>query len=199
MAPRSRSARSPCSGSPRCAEASDRRRDRRQPSEWGFSRHAGTVAGNGGPAIVHIEFKSSDFARTSAFTPSCSTGEPEQNASGSYMKLDSADGPSAGWVRADLVQSAGPVTYLSVDDLASKLDEVEEAGGRVLVRSLPFAGGGEVGAVRRSRRQRARPVAAQERRGRRRRRRSRPPRRPAPARRPRRRPPSPRAKPKKKK
>jgi adenosyl cobinamide kinase/adenosyl cobinamide phosphate guanylyltransferase/cobalamin synthase len=27
-----------------------------------------------GPAIVHIEFKSSDFARTSAFTPSCSTG-----------------------------------------------------------------------------------------------------------------------------
>jgi hypothetical protein len=61
------------------------------------------------------------------------------------MKLDSSDGPSAGWVRADLVQSAGPVTYLQVDDLAETLDAVEKAGGRVLVRSLPFAGGGEIG------------------------------------------------------
>jgi hypothetical protein len=32
-----------------------------------------------------------------------------------------------------------------VDDLSAKLDEVEKAGGRVLVRSMPFAGGGEVG------------------------------------------------------
>ena len=61
------------------------------------------------------------------------------------MKLDSSDGPSAGWVRADLVQAPGPIAYLQVDDLAAKLDEVEKAGGRVLVRSMPFAGGGEVG------------------------------------------------------
>ena len=48
-------------------------------------------------------------------------------------------------MRADLVQSPGPIAYLTVDDLATKLDEVESAGGRVLVRSMPFAGGGEVG------------------------------------------------------
>ena len=48
-------------------------------------------------------------------------------------------------MRADLVQSPGPVAYLQVDDLAAKLDDVEKAGGRVLVRSLPFAGGGEIG------------------------------------------------------
>jgi hypothetical protein len=69
----------------------------------------------------------------------------EQNASASYMKLSGAGGPSGGWVRADLVQSPGPIAYLPVDDLEAMLNEVETAGGRVLVRSLPFAGGGEIG------------------------------------------------------
>jgi predicted enzyme related to lactoylglutathione lyase len=97
------------------------------------------------PAIVHIEFKSSDFARSSAFYAKLFDWRTEQNASASYMKADGADGPSAGWVRADLVQSPGPIAYLPVDDLPAKLDAVERAGGRVLVRSMPFAGGGEVG------------------------------------------------------
>jgi predicted enzyme related to lactoylglutathione lyase len=101
--------------------------------------------GMAGPAIVHIEFKSSDFARTSAFYAKLFDWHTEQNASASYMKLDSSEGPSGGWVRADLVQSPGPIAYLLVDDLAAKLDAVDKAGGRVLVRSLPFAGGGEIG------------------------------------------------------
>jgi predicted enzyme related to lactoylglutathione lyase len=95
------------------------------------------------PAIVHIEFKSSDFARTSAFYAKLFDWQTQQNASGSYMKADGADGPSGGWVRADLVQSPGPIAYLVVDDLEAKMDAVEKAGGRVLVRSMPFAGGGE--------------------------------------------------------
>lgn len=98
-----------------------------------------------GPAIVHIEFKSADFARTSAFYAKLFDWKTEHNASNSYMKADATGGPSSGWVRADLVQSPGPIAYLVVDDLGAKLDEVEEAGGRVLVRSMPFAGGGEVG------------------------------------------------------
>jgi uncharacterized protein len=98
-----------------------------------------------GPAIVHIEFKSADFARTSAFYAKLFDWKTEANASNSYMKADATGGPSGGWVRADLVQSPGPIAYLVVDDLGAKLDEVEQAGGRVLVRSLPFAGGGEVG------------------------------------------------------
>lgn len=101
--------------------------------------------GMAGPAIVHIEFKSSDFARTSAFYAKLFDWQTEQNASNSYMKFDGGAGPSGGWVRADLVQSPGPVAYLVVDDLATKLDEVEAAGGRVLVRTMPFAGGGEIG------------------------------------------------------
>jgi predicted enzyme related to lactoylglutathione lyase len=96
--------------------------------------------------IVHIEFKSADFARTSAFYARVFDWKTEQNAASSYMKLDGdGSGPSGGWLRADLVQSPGPVAYLVVDDLAAKLDEIEQAGGRVLVRSLPFAGGGEIG------------------------------------------------------
>jgi uncharacterized protein len=101
--------------------------------------------GMAGPAFVHIEFKSSDFARTAAFYAKLFEWRTEMNASNSYMKLDSSDGPSGGWVRADLVQAAGPIAYLQVDDLAAKLDAVERAGGRVLVRNLPFAGGGEIG------------------------------------------------------
>jgi predicted enzyme related to lactoylglutathione lyase len=101
--------------------------------------------GMAGPAIVHIEFKSSDFERTSDFYAKLFDWKTDRNASGSYMKFDGADGPSGGWVRADLVQSPGPIAYLTVDDLAAKLDEVETAGGRVLVRSMPFAGGGEIG------------------------------------------------------
>ena len=94
--------------------------------------------------IVHIEFKSANFARTADFYSRLFDWQTEQNGAGSYMKLNGAGGASGGWVRADLVQSPGPVAYLTVDDLEKTLAEVEAAGGRVLVRSQPFAGGGEV-------------------------------------------------------
>ena len=98
-----------------------------------------------GAPIVHIEFRSSDFVRTAAFYAELFDWQTQQNASATYMKFDGVEGPSGGWVRADLVQAAGPVPYLVVDDLAAKMAEVEKAGGRVLVASMPFAGGGEVG------------------------------------------------------
>ena len=94
--------------------------------------------------IVHVEFKSANFARTSAFYARVFDWKTEQNGSGSYMKLEGVDAPSAGWVRADLVQSPGPITFLTVDDLAATLAEIESAGGRILVPSMPFAGGGEI-------------------------------------------------------
>jgi predicted enzyme related to lactoylglutathione lyase len=100
----------------------------------------------GGP-IVHIEFKSADFERTASFYEKLFGWKTAKNASSTYMKVDGVDAPSAGWIRADLIQSTGPVAYLTVDDLAAKLGEVEQAGGRVLVRSLAFAGGGEIGLV----------------------------------------------------
>jgi predicted enzyme related to lactoylglutathione lyase len=97
--------------------------------------------------IVHIEFSSKDFARTAAFYGGLFGWQTQQNAGASYMKFDGVDGASGGWVRADLVQSPGPVPYLSVDDLASTIEKVEKAGGRIIVRKLPFAGGGEVALV----------------------------------------------------
>jgi len=100
----------------------------------------------GGP-IVHIELKSADFERTASFYEKLFGWKTAKNASSTYMKVEGVDAPSAGWVRADLVQSAGPVAYLTVDDLAAKLEEAVQAGGRVLVRSMPFAGGGEIGLV----------------------------------------------------
>jgi uncharacterized protein len=94
--------------------------------------------------IVHIEFKSANFSRTADFYARVLDWQTEQNGAGSYMKLNGASGVSGGWVRADLIQAPGPVAYLAVDDLEKTLGEVEAAGGRVLVRSQPFAGGGEV-------------------------------------------------------
>jgi predicted enzyme related to lactoylglutathione lyase len=97
--------------------------------------------------IVHLEFPSVDFARTAAFYGQLFGWQTQQNATATYMKFDGDAGPSGGWVRADMAQSAGPIPYLPVDDLAKMLDKVERAGGRVMVRSMTFAGGGEVALV----------------------------------------------------
>jgi predicted enzyme related to lactoylglutathione lyase len=94
--------------------------------------------------IVHIELSSADFERTAAFYGELFGWQTQQNASASYMKSDGAEGSSTGWVRADMVQSPGPLPYLQVDDLNAVLDKVEKAGGRILARRMPFAGGGEV-------------------------------------------------------
>jgi len=97
--------------------------------------------------IVHIEFASADFERTAAFYGQLFGWETQQNATASYMKFDGADGPSGGWVRADMVQSPGPIPYLVVADLAATMEKVEKAGGRVIARRMTFAGGGDVGLV----------------------------------------------------
>lgn len=94
--------------------------------------------------IVHLEFRTFDFARASAFYAKVFAWRTEQNASSTYMKLDAEEGPSAGWVRAEVSQAPGPLAYIVVEDLATTLAEVESAGGRVLVPKLPFAGGGEI-------------------------------------------------------
>jgi predicted enzyme related to lactoylglutathione lyase len=99
--------------------------------------------------IVHLEFRSFDFARTSAFYAKVFDWQTQQNASATYMKHDASEGggpegPSAGWVRAAVTQAPGPLAYVVVDDLAATLVEVERNGGRVLVPKMPFAGGGEV-------------------------------------------------------
>jgi predicted enzyme related to lactoylglutathione lyase len=99
--------------------------------------------------IAHLEFRSFDFNRTSAFYAKVFDWHTQQNASATYMKHDAGEGggpegPSAGWVRAAVSQAPGPLAYVVVDDLTATLAEVERHGGRVLVPRLPFAGGGEV-------------------------------------------------------
>jgi predicted enzyme related to lactoylglutathione lyase len=94
--------------------------------------------------IVHIEFRSAAFGRTAAFYNKVLGWQTQQNASGTYMKLDGPDAPTAGWSRTELSQTAGSVAYVEVDDLAATLSAVEKEGGRVIVRKLAFAGGGDV-------------------------------------------------------
>jgi uncharacterized protein len=97
--------------------------------------------------ILHIEFASTDFERTAAFYGGLFGWQTQQNAGATYMKFDGADGPSGGWVRADMVQSPGPIPYIAVGDLQATLDKVEKAGGRIIARRMAFPGGGEVGLV----------------------------------------------------
>jgi uncharacterized protein len=97
--------------------------------------------------IVHIEFSSADFTRTAAFYGELFGWQTQENAAATYMKFDGADGASGGWVRADMVQSPGPIPYLLVEDLSATMEKVEKKGGRIIARRLPFAGGGEVGLV----------------------------------------------------
>jgi predicted enzyme related to lactoylglutathione lyase len=97
--------------------------------------------------IVHIEFSSVDFPRSAAFYAQLFGWQTQQNGTATYMKFDGDDGPSGGWVRSDMVQSPGPIPYVAVDDLGKALDKAERAGGRVVVRSMAFAGGGEVALV----------------------------------------------------
>ncbi|HVZ72224.1 MAG TPA: VOC family protein [Polyangia bacterium] len=97
--------------------------------------------------IVHIELPSADFGRTTEFYGQLFGWQTQQNATATYMKFDGDDGPSGGWVRADMVQSPGPIPYVAVDDLAKTLEKVERAGGKIVVRSMAFAGGGEVALV----------------------------------------------------
>lgn len=94
--------------------------------------------------IVHIEFRSTVFARTAAFYSKVLGWKMQQNASATYMKLDGSDAPTAGWIRSELGQVAGSAVYVEVDDLASTLNTAEKAGGRVIARKIPFAGGGDV-------------------------------------------------------
>jgi predicted enzyme related to lactoylglutathione lyase len=95
--------------------------------------------------IIHIEFRSSDFGRTATFYSKIFDWQTQQNASAMYMKHDAENGPTAGWVRAEVSQAPGPMAFVAVDDLVAKLAEIEEAGGRIIVPSMPFAGGGEIG------------------------------------------------------
>jgi predicted enzyme related to lactoylglutathione lyase len=95
--------------------------------------------------IVHIEFRSSDFGRTATFYSKIFDWQTQQNASSMYMKHDAENGPTAGWVRAEVSQAPGPMAFVAVDDLTAKLAEIEKAGGRTIVPSMPFAGGGEIG------------------------------------------------------
>jgi predicted enzyme related to lactoylglutathione lyase len=95
-------------------------------------------------SIVHFEFRSLDLERTTAFYAKALGWQTQPNASSTYMKLEAADGPSTGWVRADLGQAPGPLAYVEVDDLNATLSQVEKAGGRIIVARRPFTGGGEV-------------------------------------------------------
>ena len=95
-------------------------------------------------SIVHFEFRSTDLERTTAFYAKALGWQTQPNASNTYMKLEAAEGPSTGWVRADLGQAPGPLAYVEVDDLNATLAQVEKAGGRIIVARRPFTGGGEV-------------------------------------------------------
>ena len=85
-----------------------------------------------------------------SFTASFSTGTWSSNASPTYMKLDAEEGPAPAGSAPSGQRRSG--CAIAVDDLESKLTEIEAAGGRILVRAPVRGRRGD--RPRRSRRQR---------------------------------------------
>src|SRR6185369_13452854 len=95
--------------------------------------------------IVHIELRSSDFARSAAFYGKLFGWRSDGAQAGGHLLFEAPGGVGGSWIRAALTQAPGPVPFVAVDDLEEALAAVEKEGGRILVRRLALANRGAFG------------------------------------------------------
>jgi predicted enzyme related to lactoylglutathione lyase len=103
--------------------------------------------------IVHLELKSSDFARSSAFYEKLFGWRTDGVQSGGHLMFETPAGDAGAhavqgsWIRAALAQAPGPVPFIAVDDLDAVLAGAEQEGGTVLVRRLSLGTRGVFGLI----------------------------------------------------
>jgi predicted enzyme related to lactoylglutathione lyase len=97
--------------------------------------------------IIHVEFPSGDFARSSEFFQSLFGWRPEGEQTGGHLAVEVPDGPQASLVMSALAYAPGPVVFVSVTDVARTLVEVTRLGGRVLVPKLNLMNKGAVALI----------------------------------------------------
>jgi predicted enzyme related to lactoylglutathione lyase len=97
--------------------------------------------------IIHVEFPSGDFARSSEFFRSLFGWRPEGEQAGGHLAVEVPDGAQASLVMSALAYASGPVVFVSVTDVAGTLAEVTRLGGRVLVPKLNLMNKGTVALI----------------------------------------------------
>jgi predicted enzyme related to lactoylglutathione lyase len=97
--------------------------------------------------IIHVEFPSGDFARSSEFFQSLFGWRPEGEQAGGHLAVEVPDGAQASLVMSALAYASGPVVFVAVNDVARTLAEVTRLGGRVLVPNLNLMNKGAVALI----------------------------------------------------
>jgi predicted enzyme related to lactoylglutathione lyase len=95
--------------------------------------------------IVHIELRSADFVRSADFYAKLFGWRTDGVQAGGHLAFEPPGGVQGSWIRTALVQAPGPVPFVAVEDLDATLADVEQQGGRVLVRRMTLPGRGHFG------------------------------------------------------
>lgn len=95
--------------------------------------------------IVHLELRSSDFARSAAFYEKVFGWHTDGVQSGGHLLFNLPGAVQGSWIRDALAQAAGPIPFVAVPDVDHALAEVEKQGGRILVRRMALANRGTFG------------------------------------------------------
>lgn len=92
--------------------------------------------------IIHVEFPSADFEKSSAFYQALFGWRAETDQAGGHLGVRVPGGAQSSWVRAALAYASSPVVFVAVADLAATLGAVKRLGGRVLVAKMNLPGRG---------------------------------------------------------
>lgn len=95
--------------------------------------------------IVHLEFPSSDFARSAAFYEKLFGWKTDGQQSGGHLRFELPGEVQGSWIRNALAQAPGPVPFVAVADVDKALELAEKNGGRVLVRRMGLGDRGVFG------------------------------------------------------
>jgi len=95
--------------------------------------------------IVHLELRSSDFARSAAFYEKLFGWHSDGVQSGGHLLFNLPGAVQGSWIRDALAQAAGPIPFVAVPDVDRALAEAEKQGGRILVRRMALASRGTFG------------------------------------------------------
>ena len=93
--------------------------------------------------IVHVEFPSRDFEKSSAFFAALFGWRAESEQNGGHLGVAVPGGVAASLVRSALAYANGPVVFVAVDDVAAVVEETKRRGGRVLVAKMNLGNRGQ--------------------------------------------------------
>lgn len=97
--------------------------------------------------IIHVEFPSGDFAKSSEFFQTLFGWRPEGEQVGGHLAVKTPDGAQASLVMSALAYAPGPVIFVAVADVPRTLAEVVRLGGRVLAPKLNLLNRGAVALI----------------------------------------------------